>query len=147
MLAFRFDAGDLDAADGDGLGALPGFGRIDGRVSVRRDLDLVVEPNRLRRKAIAELVDQEVRAFRLRDVRRQEILAGCRKQVVADESSTTVGGDPAKRVQAVVRDGAVACRHFVRGTHDWQCGQKTGVGGDVSGETQRSGGAGAHRVQ
>ncbi len=63
--------------------------------------------------------------------------------MVTDESRAAVGGDPAEGVQPVVLDGAVADRHFVRGAHDRQRGQEAGVGGDVAGETQRSGDAGA----
>src|ERR1700735_3063873 len=97
MLAFGLDAGDVEAADADGFGAVPRLGWIDGRVAVSRDLDLVVEPNRLRRKAFVEFFDQEVRTLLLRERRRQELFGGPRKQVVAKESRVAGSGDPARR--------------------------------------------------
>jgi len=121
--------------------------RIDRGVAVGGDLDLVVEPNRLRRNPLVELFNQEVRAFGLRDVRRQEVFARGRHQVITNESSAAVGGDPAEGMQPVVMDGAVACGHPVGFSQSRQRAEEAGVGGDVAGESQRSGGAGAHRTK
>ena len=106
MLAFGVDAGDFEGADGDDLVTAPGLGRVDGRVAVRGDLDLVIEPNRLGRKAFVEFVgSRSRRPWLFATSGGQNVLAGGGLQVVAHESGAAVGGNPAERVQAVIRDG------------------------------------------